>query len=52
MKVLIEIEEELITKDDISHEDVIDCIHYGTYYMMQVAGHYNIADSKISIKEI
>lgn len=52
MKILIEIEEELIAKDDISHEDVINCIDSGVYYMMRVAGNYNIADNEISIKEI
>lgn len=52
MKVLIEIKEELIAKDDISHEDVINCIDSGINYMMRVAGNHNIADNELSIIEV
>lgn len=52
MKILIEIENESIRKNDISHECVIDCIYSGIYYMMRVVGNYNIADNEISVKEV
>lgn len=52
MKVLIEIPDEAIIKDDIEEESILSFIESGVYYMARVGGNYNITDSDIKVSKL
>lgn len=51
MKILVEISDEAIIKDDVEEASVLNFIESGIYYMARVGGNYNIGDSNIKISK-